>query len=80
LHGGHEWPGDERRPQHRGAHLRTGNRIGRDAGRIVIGRSGDYSRPENGEKSPNDPFFALFLCHAASPFHFNRRRGKAQIA
>ena len=61
LHAPHERPGDERRPKQRRAVLRTGYRVSRDAGRIIIRRAGDQAGTQLAEKSRDGVFRSRFF-------------------
>jgi len=47
----HQWPCEESRPEERRTKLRTGNRIGCDARRIVVGCACSNTWAKNREKS-----------------------------
>ena len=61
LHATHERPGDERGPKQRRAVLRTGHRVSRDAGRIIIRCAGDQAGAELAEKSRDGVFRFRFF-------------------
>jgi hypothetical protein len=63
LHCGHQRPGDQRRPKQRRAERRASARISGDAGRIVIGRTGDNTGPEFGKETPQQDQRLLHARH-----------------
>jgi hypothetical protein len=54
LHGGHQRPGDESSPEKRRPHLRAGDRVSRDTGRIVICRAGYQPGTESRKEAAGD--------------------------